>query len=128
MSGSIRISVLLFYRRIFGVNRTTTRLIWALIILQGVYIIGFSISPAFLCSNFNQGPYTWATNCSLHYFTVTQTTLYTASLALDTILYLLPVYPMAKLQMGPKSRTKVITIFSVGAAWVHSTVEYHTRH
>ncbi|KAK8110339.1 uncharacterized protein PG998_006796 [Apiospora kogelbergensis] len=116
MSGSIRISVLLFFRRIFGIDRTTNKIILVLLGLQAAYIITFSITPAFICKNFGDSVtfFDFGTHCSQKYFANIQTAMYTFSLAFDVVLFSLPVYPMFKLQMNKQHRVKVLFIFMCG--------------
>ncbi|KAK8139364.1 hypothetical protein PG984_002744 [Apiospora sp. TS-2023a] len=116
MSASIRISVLLFFRRIFGRDRVTNKSILILLGLQGAYIVVFSIVPVFGCGNVAEDLhfYVWASRCSLIYFGNTQTALYTVSLAFDVVLFTLPFYPMFKLQMNKENRVKVLIIFTFG--------------
>ncbi|KAI1391740.1 uncharacterized protein F4822DRAFT_441030 [Hypoxylon trugodes] len=118
MSGSIRTSILLFYLRIFGQGDKRSRdIIRALLVLQGIYIVAFSITPAFVCRDFNQtSPFVWRDYCSLGYFTIIQTTLYSVSLAFDLILMAFPAYPLWKVQLDRAKKIKAIAIFIVGAA------------
>ena len=124
MSGSIRISVLLFFRRIFGIDRTTNKIILVLLGLQAAYIITFSITPAFICKNFGDSVtfFDFGTHCSQKYFANIQTAMYTFSLAFDVVLFSLPVYPMFKLQMNKQHRVKVLFIFMCGIMCAALTV------
>lgn len=120
MSASIRISILLFYLRIFGVVKSTRYVIWTLLALQGVYIIVYSILPAFIAKPFNmiwhvreRGKYMndW-------YYYYEQVALFSTSMVFDIILLLFPVYPVLQLHMTVKKRIGVTAIFMCGAAYV----------
>ncbi|KAI0023371.1 hypothetical protein F4780DRAFT_729491 [Xylariomycetidae sp. FL0641] len=115
VSGSIRVSVSLFFLRIFGKGDQYTRYAcWALIALQGAFIVTFSLVPLGICSEFNDEHltlFTFLEVCSLDYFEAAQTALYTVSFTFDLILLLFPIYPLSKLQMDAKRRTKAIVIF-----------------
>ncbi|KAI1400389.1 hypothetical protein F4819DRAFT_367943 [Hypoxylon fuscum] len=120
MSAAIRVSILLFYYRIFidGHGRSFKYVIWGLIVLQGLYVVIFSILPGFICRPFRyswlpleRGPY-----CSTNYWNAAQVTLYSISLAFDIILVFFPIFPVSKLQMPMKKRIGVGIMFMLGAS------------
>lgn len=118
MSASIRVAILLFYRRIFAKgSRVYSLLIWALILLQGAYVIAFEIIPGFSCHPIKDAwdPLLRYTSCSNLYINGTEA-LYSTSIAFDVILLLFPIYAVSKLQMYWRKRLGVVVIFVLGAA------------
>lgn len=69
-----------------------------------------------MCQSFssNLSILNWSSVCSLPYFSYIQTALYTISLAFDIILFLFPIYPLSKIQMGRAQKFKSSTIFMFG--------------
>ncbi|KAF3059928.1 hypothetical protein GL218_08761 [Daldinia childiae] len=120
MSGTIRVSITLFYLRIFGHgnNVTIRRILYAFLALQGVYVVVFSITPIWACQ-----PLYWAwdplqhpLHCNDLYYTYSTIGLYSVSLAYDVVLLLFPIYPVLKLNMGWRRRIGILVIFMLGAA------------
>ncbi|KAI9784386.1 MAG: hypothetical protein M1816_000857 [Peltula sp. TS41687] len=119
MSVSIRISILLLYRRMFaGVLPRVKYSIWLLLALQGVYLVIFSILPAFICRPLHKAwnPLERRIYCNDWYYYDTQVALYSTSMAFDVILLVFPLYPVYKLQMPLKRRAGVAILFILGAA------------
>lgn len=119
MTSSIRISILLLYRRTFATQMPRLRLvIWFLLALQIAYLITFSILPGFICHPLNKA---WTailereTYCHDWYYYYTSVGLYSCSMAFDAILLVLPLYPIAQLQMPLRRRIGVAVIFMMGA-------------
>lgn len=118
-SASIRVSILLFYRRIFEKGAGATR-IWTLRVLmvaQGVYIIAFTFLPLPMCTPFY---YAWdplgrSSHCDLQYWYYVFEGQYAASLVLDACLLFYPMAPVLRLQMPLKKRLGVVFIFVLGA-------------
>ncbi|KUJ09021.1 uncharacterized protein LY89DRAFT_741320 [Mollisia scopiformis] len=118
MSASIRVSILLFYRRIFAKGYLFySSTIWILLALQGAYVIAFEIIPGFSCHPIADAwdPVNRITNCSDLYINATEA-LYSTSLAFDVILLIFPIYAISRLQMPLKKRLGVFVIFILGAA------------
>ncbi|KAK8081371.1 hypothetical protein PG996_000152 [Apiospora saccharicola] len=107
MSASIRVSTLLFYRRIFAKTDPRLKLvIRALLALQGVYVAVYSVLPAFVCDPIR---YAWRPlerqlHCSDRYYAMTHISLYAVSMAFDFVLLIVPVAPVWKLQMPVAKR------------------------
>lgn len=120
MSGSIRISILLFYRRIFATraSRIATWALRVLLALQGVYMVVFSILPGFVCSpyHFAWVPTQRVQHCDDMYYFYIMVGLYSVSLFFDAVLLIFPVAPVLKLQMPLKKRLAIIVMFMLGAA------------
>lgn len=118
MSAAIRVSTLLFYRRIFGKSSKTMRtIIWVLLGLQGAYVIAFSVAPAFVCNPYY---YAWmplerAKHCSDTYYANSQAVLYGVSMFFDSVLLVLPIFPVMKLHMSVGKRIGIAVIFALGA-------------
>jgi hypothetical protein len=125
MSASIRTSILLFYLRIFGQALTSVRYtVRTLLVLQGVYVIVYSILPAFIAKPFNMiwHPLERHRYMNDWYYYYEQVALFSTSMAFDIILLVLPIYPVIQLQMTVKRRIGVIAIFMCGAAYGPLTV------
>ena len=119
MSALIRISILLFYWRMFGKTmKTMNYAIWGLLGLQVVYVVVYSILPGFVAKPLYM---TWhpiqrPLYFNNWYYYYSQVALYSTSMAFDWIILVLPVYPIMKLQMPLKKRLGVATVFMLGAA------------
>ncbi|KAI0832153.1 hypothetical protein F5Y06DRAFT_189300 [Hypoxylon sp. FL0890] len=120
MSAAIRTSIILFYYRIFrdGHGKSFAYIVWALLALQALYVVVFSILPGFICRPFR---YAWlplerAPYCSSDYWNAIQITLYSVSLAFDVILLVFPIFPISRLQMPLKKRLGVGIMFMLGAS------------
>ncbi|KAK8026452.1 hypothetical protein PG991_003508 [Apiospora marii] len=119
MSASIRISTLLFYRRIFAkTNHLFRRVIWALLALQGIYVAVYSVLPAFVCDPIWYGwrPLERQLHCSDRYYAMTHISLYAVSMVFDVVLLVLPMATVWKLQMPVTKRLGTVVLFSLGAA------------
>lgn len=117
MTAAIRVSVILFYRRIFARGNTFYSLfISTMLVLQAAYVIVFEITPGFSCKPIRDGwnPILRLTSCSNFYIYQTEA-LYSISLAFDVILLIFPIYAVWKLQMPLKKRLGVAIIFALGA-------------
>lgn len=119
MSTAIRVSIILFYWKIFakGSGHWLRWSLWALLTLQGIYAIVFTFVPLPMCSPFY---YAWVptqrpTHCSLIYWYYVQEAQYASSLALDGMLLFFPILPVAQLQMPLRKRLGVGVIFVLGA-------------
>ncbi|KAG8160087.1 hypothetical protein KVR01_010724 [Diaporthe batatas] len=119
MSFWIRVSILLFYRRLFATpgSRFLT-VVNVLLVLQVVYLIVYSIIPAFvgrplykLWNPLERGQY-----MDDYYYSYTQIALYATSMAFDAILLFLPTWPLWKLQMPLRRRLSIAVVFMMGAA------------
>jgi hypothetical protein len=95
-----------------------------LLVLQGVYVIVYSILPAFIAKPFNMiwHPLERHRYMNDWYYYYEQVALFSTSMAFDIILLVLPIYPVIQLQMTVKRRIGVIAIFMCGAAYVPLTV------
>ncbi|KAK7996412.1 hypothetical protein PG989_004452 [Apiospora arundinis] len=118
MSGSIRISILLFYRRIFAPEQALKRVLWVLMALQLAYIVAFSITPAFICTPIwkIKYPLEILSSCDLLYYNANLTSVYIISMAFDLMLAVLPIFFLSKLQMTRTRRYRAALIFVVGAS------------
>jgi hypothetical protein len=123
MTACIRISILLFYRRIFGQTETVVRWsIWAMIILNGAFVVTFEILPGFICTPISAGwrnPLTRKLHCRQdEFYYLYNVGLYSSGLGMDIILLLLPVYPVLRLQMPLKRKIGALVMFMLGASYV----------
>ncbi|KAF1846871.1 uncharacterized protein K460DRAFT_402241 [Cucurbitaria berberidis CBS 394.84] len=121
MTACIRISILLFYRRIFGQAEAVVRLsIWAMIVLNCAFIVTFEIMPAFICTPMSAGwrnPLTRKLHCRQdEFYYLYNIGLYSSGLGMDIILLLMPVYPVMRLQMSLKRKLGALIMFMLGAS------------
>lgn len=118
-SASIRVSILLFYRRIFEKGSGTARrwVLWALLGLQGAYILAFTLLPLAICSPlyYAWDPLQRSAHCNLPYWYYVFEGQYATSLVLDVCLLVYPMIPLLRLQMPLKKRLGVVFIFLLGA-------------
>jgi hypothetical protein len=116
MSAAIRISILLFYNRLFSkADRKYKIIIYFLGLLQVVYVIIFEVLPAFSCRPLKDAwdPLKRYTSCTNLYIDAT-IALYSTSLAFDIILLVFPIYIVWRLQMPVQKRLSVSAIFFLG--------------
>ncbi|KAH8696495.1 hypothetical protein BGW36DRAFT_381107 [Talaromyces proteolyticus] len=119
MTTSIRISVLFLYYRTFAVQMPNMRIIlWVLIILQGIYLVVFSIMPGFICHPLDRA---WTSITERHvycndwYYYYLSVALYSCSMAFDGILLFIPLYPISTLHLPLRKRIGIAVIFMMGA-------------
>ncbi|KAJ9193591.1 hypothetical protein DTO166G4_2694 [Paecilomyces variotii] len=118
MSMSIRTSILLTYDRIFAKSMPTVRfIIRFLLSLQVIYLIVYSILPAFICRPLNKAwhPLERQQYFNDWYYYYLQVALYSTSMAFDVILLVLPLYPISQLQMALRKRIGIGSILVLGA-------------
>ena len=122
MSCSIRVSIILFYRRIFVTPLARgPRLKYAIRLMlaaQAIYLVVYSILPAFICRPLYKA---WDPIERPHYFNdfyyyYTQVALYSTSMSFDAILLFFPIYPVSKLQMPLRRRAAISVVFMFGTA------------
>jgi len=116
MSAAIRISILLFYHRLFSKAEAFYRwVIYTLIALQVAYVIVFEILPSFSCSPISAAwdPMKRYTSCTNLYIDAT-IALYSTSLGFDIILLVFPIFIVSRLQMPLKKRISASAIFVLG--------------
>ncbi|EED12000.1 hypothetical protein TSTA_000740 [Talaromyces stipitatus ATCC 10500] len=119
MTASIRTSILLLYRRTFAAQTPYMKFaIWILLILQGIYLVVFSIMPGFICHPINKA---WTAVLKRHeycndwYYYYMSVALYSCSMAFDGILLFIPIYPIMKLHLPLRQRLGIVVIFMLGA-------------
>ncbi|KAI2769590.1 hypothetical protein F4815DRAFT_489605 [Daldinia loculata] len=118
MSASVRISILLLYLRVFAQgNRRRTLVLYASLVLQGIYVVVFSILPAFVCRPIDNVKYALehTTYCDDVFYAHMQTGLFSVSLGYDIILLVLPISWAFKLQLPIRKRVGLIIILGFGA-------------
>ncbi|KUI73803.1 hypothetical protein VM1G_09639 [Cytospora mali] len=119
MTFFIRVSILLFYRRIFATPGSTFGIVvYALLALQAVYLTVYSILPGFVGHPLYKlwNPLEREQHMNDYYYYYTQVALYSTSLAFDTFLLVLPIWPLWKLQMPARRRMGIAVVFMMGAA------------
>ncbi|ROV92174.1 hypothetical protein VMCG_09280 [Cytospora schulzeri] len=115
----IRVSILLFYRRIFSIPGSRFRIVvYVLLALQGLYLVVYSILPGFVGHPLYKlwNPLEREEYMDDYYYYYTQVALYSTSLAFDAILLFLPIWPLWKLQMPLPRRIGIAVVFMMGAA------------
>ncbi|KAF7594712.1 hypothetical protein BBP40_008605 [Aspergillus hancockii] len=118
MSMSIRSSILLSYRRLFAKTMPRIRfIIWFLLALQVIYLIVYSILPAFICRPLYKAwhPLERQQYFNDWYYYWTQVALYSTSMAFDVILLVLPLYPVSQLQIALRKRIGIGILLALGA-------------
>lgn len=121
MTVFIRISIVFFYQRIFATANSRLRyILWLLLTLQIVYLVVYSILPAFNCRPLHMAwhPLERHEYCNDWYYYHTQVALYSTSMAFDIILLVFPLYPTFKLQLPLRKRIGISVIFMLGAGYV----------
>ncbi|CAD6590134.1 MAG: hypothetical protein ASARMPREDX12_004205 [Alectoria sarmentosa] len=111
MTATIRISILLFYYRIFAVPGA--RLNWLIKIILGlqfIYLVIYSILPAFICRPLYMAWHPLERQLYFNdwYYYHIQVALYSTSMSFDIILLFLPLYPVWQLQMPLKRRASIV--------------------
>ena len=116
---SIRTSILLFYRRMFSTPQSRFKyIVWFLLAWQVVYLVVFSILPAFICRPLYKAwdPLERQKYFNDWYYYYTQVALFSVSMAFDIFLLVLPLFPVFKLQLPVRKRAGVALLFMLGAA------------
>lgn len=104
MSFWIRVSILLFYRRLFSTPGSRFKtVIYVLLALQVIYLIVYSILPAFVGHPLYKlwNPLERGQHMDDYYYSYTQKALYATSMAFDAILLVLPTWPLWKRSFIP---------------------------
>lgn len=99
MSFWIRVSILLFYRRLFSTPGSKFKTVVHILLgLQVIYLIVYSILPAFVGHPLYKlwNPLERGQHMNDYYYYYTQVALYSTSMALDAILLVLPIWPLWK--------------------------------
>ncbi|KAM7210769.1 hypothetical protein V8F06_013847 [Rhypophila decipiens] len=117
MSTAIRVSILLFYRRLFATpNCNFKKVVDICLVLQIAYLIPFTIVAAFSCRPIYAS---WTLELSLascdiqFYFDIT-TALYSVSLGYDIVLTVLPLGPIMKLHVPTRKKVAIAVLFLFG--------------
>ncbi|KAI8623064.1 hypothetical protein F5Y19DRAFT_468801 [Xylariaceae sp. FL1651] len=120
ISTAIRVSILLFFRRIFtqGHNRTLRTMLHVLFALNAAYFFVFLILPGFTCRPIY---YSWqfvghAEHCNIVFYNNLTTALYSTSLFLDVFLLIFPISPITKLNLSLKKKIQLGFLFVFSSA------------
>ena len=119
MTFFIRCSILLLYKRIFAKTVPRVKLaVHALLALQLLYLIVFSILPAFICRPLYMAwhPLERQKYFNDYYYIYENVALYATSMSLDVILLVFPLWPVMKLQTSARKKAEVAGLFMLGAA------------
>lgn len=123
MTAAVRVSILLFYSKIFAQTHIFTR--WAVrvtLILNAIYVVIYSIIPGFVCTPISYG---WRlldnkpAHCkSNDFFYKYSVSLYGISVGFDVLVLLIPIYPVMQLQMSMKKKVGALVMFALGTSYV----------
>ncbi|KAF2477207.1 uncharacterized protein BDR25DRAFT_321641 [Lindgomyces ingoldianus] len=118
MTAAVRVSILLFHHRIFGLTEMVARWsIWACFILTFVYVVIFTVIPGVICTPLSAAwhPLTRKIHCkSDQLYYDYNVALYSSSLGMDVLLLILPVAPGMRLQLPLKRLLGVLVMFVLG--------------
>jgi hypothetical protein len=110
------ISILLFYRRIFGVNPMFKRLSTVVIVLHVLWAIPGFLVETFVCTPVNT---MWADPLAMPekciFYSTYWMTMMVIELLLDVIVLALPIHAIAKLKLSWKKKCGIAAIFMLGA-------------
>lgn len=113
----IKLSHLLFYRRLFGKARTLQRIVTMLILFQGMYTVGHCLGLVFVCRPV-QAWWTLslrADHCpSFSQTMVIYVTLRSISVFADVVGLLLPMKMLRDLKIPTKHKAGLAVIFGLG--------------
>ncbi|KAG0639415.1 hypothetical protein HOY80DRAFT_1136791 [Tuber brumale] len=119
MMSTVRISVLLFYRRLIGPTYKIFQYsIKALILLTIPYVVTYELLLGLMCrppSSFWK-PFKRNADCGDVYYFKLHITLYSVSLAFDVLILLLPMKIIWGLKMSLRQRILVCTLIGFGAS------------
>ena len=119
MTFFIRCSILLLYKRIFAKVVPQVKIaVYVLLALQVVYLIVFSILPAFICRPLDKA---WnilerQKYFNDYYYIYMNVALFATSMSMDIILLVFPIWPVLKLQTSARKKFEVAGLFMLGAA------------
>jgi len=125
MMSTVRISVLLFYRRLIGpAYRSLQYCIKVLILLTIPYVVAYELLLGFMCkppSSFWK-PFQRNLDCGDVYYYKLHISLYSVSLAFDVLILVLPMKPLWELKLPLRQRVMVCILIGLGASYVRSGV------
>ena len=116
MTTAIRVTILLFYKRLFSPNAGFNWAVNILLVLQFAYLVVFTITPGFVCTPL-YASWTlelYGTHCNMSYYGATTMALYGASLGLDFILTFIPLWPISQLRLPTKKKLGIAALFMMG--------------
>ena len=123
MMSTVRISVLLFYRRLFGPTHQYLRYcIKGLILLTIPYMVTYELLLGLMCkppSSFWK-PFRRNSDCGDVYYYKLHITLYSVSLAFDVLILVLPMKALWELKMRLGQKIVVCILIGLGASYVCS--------
>ena len=123
MMSIVLISVLLFYRRLFGTTHQYLRYcIKGLILLIIPYMVTYELLLGLMCkppSSFWK-PFLRNSDCGDVYYYKLHITLYSVSLAFDVLILVLPMKALWDLKMPLRQRIMVCILIGLGASYVCS--------
>ncbi|KAI5791975.1 hypothetical protein EDC01DRAFT_728534 [Geopyxis carbonaria] len=119
MTGCIRISILLFYRRLLDRSTTFERhFITTLLVSVIPYVIIYEFLTGFMCRPIASAwdPYVRNRDCGdVFYYNMT-VSQYSVSLVFDTVILVLPLRPIWNLEISVKQRIAVLAMLMMGAS------------
>jgi len=125
MMSTVRISVLLFYRRLIGPTYQTLQYcIKGLILLTIPYVVTYEFLLGFMCkppSSFWK-PFQRNEDCGDVYYYKLHITLYSVSLIFDLLILVLPLKAIWELKMQKRQRVLVCALIALGASYVRRSL------
>lgn len=119
MMSTVRISVLLFYRRLIGPTYQTLQYcIKGLILMTIPYVVTYEFLLGFMCkppSSFWK-PFQRNADCGDVYYYKLHITLYSVSLIFDLLILVLPLKAIWELKMQKRQRVLVCGLIALGAS------------
>jgi hypothetical protein len=115
----VRISVLLFYRRLFGPSyESLQHLIKAFLLLTIPYVLAYEFLLAFMCKPLSAfwHPFKRHESCNDYYYYKLHITLYTVSLVFDLLILCLPLKAIWDLKMQKRQRFLVTILIALGTS------------
>jgi hypothetical protein len=84
-------------------------IIWLFLTLQIIYLIVYSIPPAFICRSLYKTRHSLERQQYFNdwYYYWTQVALYSTNMAFDVVLFVLSLYPISQLQIALRKRIGV---------------------
>ena len=123
MMSAVRISVLLFYRRLIGaIHQNLQYCIKGLILLTIPYVITYEVLLGLMCtppSSFWK-PFRRNTDCGDVYYYKLHISLYSVSLIFDIIILLLPMKVIWELKLRVRQKIAVCVLIGFGASYAIS--------
>ncbi|KAI3316660.1 hypothetical protein HD806DRAFT_517081 [Xylariaceae sp. AK1471] len=123
--GAVKLSILFFYRRIFGVWASFRRVNNVLILIVALWALSFSLSDVLLCGAHPE--LNWSYNQTLALYRcgnrgVELLTFSVTSVATDIPILSLPFFYISRLQMSSQKKWAVFFVFGLGTISIGASI------